>query len=179
MKPAAYYGTITWGTQPLKIWPPWVFKFYSKRPRGGGFRLVIPTERWHENPASTLVWATFSHHLDCEIHRSESSPEGSFTLISHTVTRWAKLLQNDLMCASANNVLSTGRAELRCLQTWLVRAVIEIPQSRIATTTSWPPVQDIRDTMNSLTEGLWPISDAHKLPDGGLHQKKDTKTPHE
>ena len=63
---------------------------YSERPRGAGFRSVNPAERWRENPARALARAGFSQHLECGIHRSESSPEGSFALIPHPVARWAK-----------------------------------------------------------------------------------------
>ena len=63
---------------------------YSERPRGAGFRSVNPAERWRENPARALARAGFSQHLECGIHRSESSPEGSFALIPHSVARWAK-----------------------------------------------------------------------------------------
>ena len=69
------------------------FKFmslYSERPRGAEFRSVNPAERWRENPARALVRAGFSQHLECGIHRSESSPEGSFALIPHPVARWAR-----------------------------------------------------------------------------------------
>ena len=66
---------------------------YSERPRGAGFRSVNPTERWCENPAKALARAGFSQHLECGIHRSESSPEGSFALIPHPVARWAKTTQ--------------------------------------------------------------------------------------
>ena len=48
----------------------------GERPRGAGFRSVNPAERWHENPARALARAGFSQHLECGIHRSESSPEG-------------------------------------------------------------------------------------------------------
>ena len=65
-------------------------EFYSERPRGAGFRSVNPAERWRENPARALARAGFSQHLECGIHRSESSPEGSFALIPHPVARWAK-----------------------------------------------------------------------------------------
>ena len=64
--------------------------FYSERPRGAGFRSVNPAERWRENPARALAREGFSQHLECGIHRSESSPEGSFALIPHPVARWAK-----------------------------------------------------------------------------------------
>ena len=64
--------------------------YYSERPRGAGFRSVNPAERWRENPARALARAGFSQHLECGIHRSESSPEGSFALIPHPVARWAK-----------------------------------------------------------------------------------------
>ena len=63
---------------------------YSERLRGAGFRSVNPAERWCENPARALARAGFSEHLECGIHRSESSPEGSFALIPHPVARWAK-----------------------------------------------------------------------------------------
>ena len=63
---------------------------YSERPRGAGFRSVNPAERWRENPARALARAGFSQHLECGIHRSESSPEGSFALIPYPVARWAK-----------------------------------------------------------------------------------------
>ena len=61
--------------------------FYSERPRGAGFRSVNPAERWRENPARALARAGFSQHLECGIHRSESSPEGSFALIPRPVAR--------------------------------------------------------------------------------------------
>ena len=64
--------------------------FYSERPRGAGFRSVNPAERWRENPARALARAGFSQHLECGIHWSESSPEGSFALIPHLVARWGK-----------------------------------------------------------------------------------------
>ena len=67
-----------------------VTPFYSERPRGAGFRSVNPAERWRENPARALARAGFSQHLECGIHRSESSPEGSFALIPRPVARWAK-----------------------------------------------------------------------------------------
>ena len=63
---------------------------YSERPRGAGFRSVNPAERWRENPARALARAGFSQHLECGVHRSESSPEGSFALIPRPVARWAK-----------------------------------------------------------------------------------------
>ena len=63
---------------------------YSERRRGAGFRSVNPAERWRENPARALARAGFSQHLECGIHRSESSPEGSFALIPRPVARWAK-----------------------------------------------------------------------------------------
>ena len=65
-------------------------KFYSERPQGAGFRSVNPAERWRENPARALARAGFSQHLECGIHQSESSPEGSFALIPRPVARWAK-----------------------------------------------------------------------------------------
>ena len=65
-------------------------ELYSERPRGAGFRSVNPAERWRENPARALARAGFSQHLECGIHRSESSPEGSFALIPRPVARWAK-----------------------------------------------------------------------------------------
>ena len=49
-----------------------------------------PAERWRENPARALARAGFSQHVECGIHRSESSPEGSFALIPRPVARWAK-----------------------------------------------------------------------------------------
>ena len=55
-------------------------KLYSERPRGAGFRSVNPAERWRENPARALARAGFSQHLECGIHRSESSPSGSFAI---------------------------------------------------------------------------------------------------
>ena len=61
--------------------------YYSETPRGSGFRSVNPTERWRNR---ALVRAGFLQHLECRIHRSESSPEGSFALIPHPVARWAK-----------------------------------------------------------------------------------------
>ena len=64
--------------------------FYSERPLEAGFRSVNPAERWRENPARALARAGFSQHLKCGIHRSESSPEGSFALIPRPVARWAK-----------------------------------------------------------------------------------------
>ena len=67
-----------------------VLRLYSERPRGAGFRSVNPAERWRENPARALARAGFSQHLECGIHRSESSPEGSFALIPRPVARWAK-----------------------------------------------------------------------------------------
>ena len=67
-----------------------IHKLYSERPRGAGFRSVNPDERWHENPARALAQAGFLQHLKRGIHRSESSPEGSFTLIPHPVAKWAK-----------------------------------------------------------------------------------------
>ena len=39
-------------------------------------------------------------------------------------------------------------AEKRCLQTWPVCDVVDIPQWRMATATSWPPARDSRDTVN-------------------------------
>ena len=52
------------------------------------------------------------------------------------------------MCTSTDDVLSIGSAEKQCLQTGRVCDVVEIPQSRMATVTSWPPARDIRDTVN-------------------------------
>ena len=65
-------------------------QFYSERPRGAGFRSVNPAERWRENPVRALARAGFSQHLECGIHRSESSPKGSFALIPHPVAGLAK-----------------------------------------------------------------------------------------
>ena len=59
-----------------------------------------------------------------------------------------KLRRNNPICASTDDVLSTTSAEKRCLQTGRFCDVVEIPQSRMATTTSRPPAQDIRDTVN-------------------------------
>ena len=64
-------------------------KFYSERPQGAGFRSVNPAERWRENPVRALARAGFSQHLECGIHQSESSPEGSFALIPRPVARRA------------------------------------------------------------------------------------------
>ena len=105
-----------------------VTSFYSERPRGAGFRSVNPDERWRENPARALARAGFLQHLECGIHRSESSPEGSFDLIPHPVARWAKLRHNYPICASTDDVLSIGSAEKQCLQTGRVCDVMEIPQ---------------------------------------------------
>ena len=77
--------SMLWESSKVKV--TW---FYSERPRGAGFRSVNPAERWRENPARALARAGFSQHLECGIHRSESSPEGSFALIPHPVARWAK-----------------------------------------------------------------------------------------
>ena len=60
---------------------------YSERPRGAGFRSVSSAESWLENPARALAQAGFSPHLECGIHRSESSPEESFALIPRLVAR--------------------------------------------------------------------------------------------
>ena len=93
-----------WSHESINSWPSddiWSHKsgwalvqamacLYSERPRGAGFRSVNPTERWRENPARALARAGFSQHLECGIHRSESSPEGSFALIPRPVARWAK-----------------------------------------------------------------------------------------
>ena len=62
-------------------------KELNERPQGAGFRSVNPAERWRENPARALARAGFSQHLECGIHRSESSPEGSFALIPQPVAR--------------------------------------------------------------------------------------------
>ena len=70
-----------------------------------------------------------------------------------------KIRHNNPICASTDDDLSIGSTEKQCLQTGRVCDVVEIPQSRMATATSRPPVRDIRDTES--TEGLWPISDAH------------------
>ena len=78
------YNALLHNIDIIYIW------FYSERPRGTGFRSVNPTERWRENPARALARAGFSQHLECGIHRSESSPSGSFALIPHPVARWAK-----------------------------------------------------------------------------------------
>ena len=64
--------------------------YYNEWPRRAGFRSVNPAERWRENPARALARAGFSQHLECGIHRFESSPEESFALIPHPVARWAK-----------------------------------------------------------------------------------------
>ena len=129
-----------------KQWQGWWF--YSERPRGAGFRSVNPAERWRENPARALARAGFSQHLECGIHRSESSPEGSFALIPRPVARWAKLRHNNPFYASTDDVLSIGSAQKRCLQMGRVCDVMEILQSRLATATSRPPARDIRDTVN-------------------------------
>ena len=50
----------------------------------------------------------FSQHLECGIHRSESSPEGSFALIPHPVARWAKIRHNNRICAFTDDVLTIG-----------------------------------------------------------------------
>ena len=63
--------------------------FYCKRPQGTWLSSVNPAERWCQNPAMALAQAGFSQYLECAIHRSESSPKGSFTLIPHPVSRWA------------------------------------------------------------------------------------------
>ena len=123
-------------------------ELYSERPRGAGFRSVNPAERWREIRARALARAGFSQHLECGIHRSESSPEGSFALIPHPVAWWAKLRHNNPICASTDDVLSIGSAEKQCLQMGRVCDAVEIPHSRIATSTSRPPARDIRDTVN-------------------------------
>ena len=66
------------------------YKLYSERPSEAGFRSVNPAERWRDNPARDLARARFSQHLECGIHRSQSSPEGSFALILNPVARWAE-----------------------------------------------------------------------------------------
>ena len=127
-------------SEPYKSQWNWGHGFYSERPRGAGFRSVNPAERWRENPERALARAGFSQQLECRIHRSESSPEGSFALIPHPVVL--------PICASTDDVLSTMRAEKRCLQTGRVCDDVEIPQSRMATATSRLPARDIRDTVN-------------------------------
>ena len=94
------FGVIPRG--PPSLWVSYTFEFgvcespvcifYSERPRGAGFRSVYPAERWRENPARALARAGFSQHLECGIHRFESSPEGSFALIPRPVVRWAKTM---------------------------------------------------------------------------------------
>ena len=80
------------GDKPL--FEPMVFKLptdiIAKDPEGLDSRSVNPAERWRENPARALARAGFSQHLKCGIHRSESSPEGSFALIPQPVARLAK-----------------------------------------------------------------------------------------
>ena len=94
--PMGYWWNIlrcySGGTHTETLWfDMWTrVSLYSERPRGAGFRSVNPAERWRENPARALARAVFSQHLECGIHRSESSPEGSFALIPHPVARWAK-----------------------------------------------------------------------------------------
>ena len=122
---------------------------YSERPIVAGFRSVNPTERWRENPVRALAQAGFSHHLECGIHRPESSPQGSFALIPHPrYLDEQKLCHDSPICASTDNVLSIGSAEKRCLQMGCVCGVMEILQSRMATATSQLPVRDIQDTVN-------------------------------
>ena len=59
----------------------WIISMvYSERPRGAGFRSVYHAERWCENPAKALTRAGLSQHLECGIHRSESSPDLSTIL---------------------------------------------------------------------------------------------------
>ena len=64
--------------------------FIVKDPSGLDSDRWIPLRGWRENPARALARSGFSQHLECGIHRSESSPEGSFALIPHPVARWAK-----------------------------------------------------------------------------------------
>ena len=64
---------------PLMIW------LHSDRLGGAGFRSVYPAERRCENPARALARMGFLQHIECGIHRSESSLEGSFVLIPHRV----------------------------------------------------------------------------------------------
>ena len=58
--------------------------FIAKDPRGW---IQIGESYWEVARESR---AGFSQHLECGIHRSESSPKESFALISHPVARWAK-----------------------------------------------------------------------------------------
>ena len=60
----------------------------------------------------------------------------------------AQLRHNNPICVSTDDVLSIGSAENQCLQTGRIRDVVEIPQSRMATATSRPPVRDIGDPVN-------------------------------
>ena len=133
-------------------WDQCVIPFYSERPRGAGFRWVNPAERWRENPARALARAGFSQHLECGIHRSESSTSGSFALI----TNYAIIIQFVLHW---RRVIDRGRRKAMftngtCL--WR-RGDSTIAHGNRNVTTACPRHPGYCES----TEGLWPISDAH------------------
>ena len=134
--------------------------FYSERPRGAGFRSVNHAERWCENPARALARAGFWQHLECGIHRFESSPEGSFALIPHPVARWAKTMPSwSNLCfhwwrfidREHRKAMFTNGARL-----WR-RGDSTIAHGNRNVTTACPRHPGHCES----TEGLWPISDAH------------------
>ena len=122
----------------------------SEKPRGAGFRSVNPAERWRENPARALARAGFSQHLECGIHRSESSPEGSFAFIPHPVARWATTTPIQFVLPLATfNRSGTQRSNV---------------YKRDVSVTSWRfhnRACPRHPGHCESTEGLWPISDAH------------------
>ena len=134
--------------------------FYSERPRGAGFRTVNPAKRWRENPARALARAGFSQHLECGIHRSESSPEGSLALIPHPVARWAKTTpwQSNLSFYWRRFIDRERRKAMFTNGTYLWRrGDSTIAHSNCNVTTACPRHSGYCES----TKGLWPISDAH------------------
>ena len=111
--------------------------YIGKYPLG---RIQIGKSRWG------VALESCEGFISSGIPRPEFSPEWYFALIRHLVARWVK------------HYSMTIHSEKRCLQTFLVCDVIETPQSRVATTTSRPPTQDIREIVNPGRES---ISDAH------------------
>ena len=64
--------------------------FIAKDPEGLDSDRWIPLRGGARIQRGLLARVGFSQHLECGIHWSESSPDGSYALIPHPVARWAK-----------------------------------------------------------------------------------------
>ena len=132
----------------------------AKDPEGLDSDRWIPLRGGARIPRGLLARAGFSQHLECGIHRSESSPEGSFALIPRTVARWAKTTTwLSILCFHWRRFIDRERTEAMFTNgTRLWRhgdSAIALGNRDVTTACPRHPGHC------ESTEGLWPISDAH------------------